>query len=214
MSLTCRRIFGLCHSAVLWRQFSLSNTGIVRYNNCSSNCIFGRHSMHFLHLFFNGLFQEDSFFGGKTKIAISEEALGRCYNLTTLDLTGNVYIENLSFLRNIKNLKELFLENCVNVDAEKATQVVKEKKTIEVLYLRGCTQFYEDQLITIGFGLPRLKLYNIEGCGTGLSFLTATTLLNGSSNTLVHLFITPNLDEYPLSQWQMLNHMFCELRLC
>lgn len=190
----------------------MSDTGIVRYNNCSFNGIFGRHCMHFSHLFFNGHFDADNFFDGKTKFAISE-ALGRCCNLTILDLTGNLHIEDISFLGNIKNLIKLYLEKCVNVDSEKATQVLKDNKSIEVLHLRRCTQFSEDQLITVGFGLPRLKVYNIEGCGS-LSFLAAITLLNGSANTLEHLFLTPDLDEYPLAQWQMLNHMFCELRLC
>ena len=60
LSSTCKRIFQLSHTAVLWKRFTLQDTGRPPfYTRHSFKGIFERHRKHFQHLYFNGKFKKD-----------------------------------------------------------------------------------------------------------------------------------------------------------
>lgn len=192
----------------------MSDTGLVYYNNNTFHAIFNKHSSHFRHLYFNGEF-EASLIEVPAKTLIFE-ALGRCSYLNVLDLSSNNYVEEIGFVANLKHLKELYIENCVNINEETATEVLSNRNicnSIEVLDLRMCHQFINEQLAKIGLGLPCLRVFIIDGCEK-ISIQTAITILNNSSNTLENVSLTPDLENYPRTQWELLKNMFFELKLC
>jgi len=199
---------------MLWKRFTLRDTGrLVYYTSHSFKIIFEKHSKHFQHLYFNGEFEQDLFLGVR-KLYLTQ-TLGNCSNLVILDLTSNFHIEDISFAVNLLYLKELHIEHCVNIDDEIATRVLSSVnilQALETLNLRMCVQFDSEQLISIGLSHPSLRLYRIDGCDH-LEVLSAVTILN-CSRSLVEFFMTPDLDLHTIQEWNYLESMFGELRLC
>lgn len=141
--------------------------------------------------------------------------LAKCSNVCILDLSTNCHIKDISFIGHLRNIKELHLECCVNIDEERATHFLTKADAcifLEVLNLRGGNQFNEDQLIALALGLRNLRDYNIEGCGK-ISVPTAIVILNNSFDKLKRVFLNPDFESYPRGQWEALESMFCELKL-
>ena len=62
LSSRCKRIFQLSHTPVLWKRFTLQDTGRSPfYTRHSFKGIFEMHCKHFQHLYFNGEFEQDFF---------------------------------------------------------------------------------------------------------------------------------------------------------
>lgn len=100
LSSTCKRIFQLSHTAVLWKRFTLQDTGRPPfYTRHSFKGIFERHCKHFQHLYFNGEFEKD-FFLWFTNRNVTQ-TLGNCSNLVILDLSTNFHIKGISFVVNL-----------------------------------------------------------------------------------------------------------------
>lgn len=207
LSSTCKRILQLFHTAVLWKRFTLQDTGRpVFYTRHSFKCIFERHNKHFQHLYFNGEFEQDFFLwftnGNVTR------TLGNCSNLVILDLSCNVV--------NLVHLKELYLEHCTNIDDVVATSVLSRDahlQALESLSLRMCEQFDYEELIAIARSHPSLRIYKIDGC-CNLDVLSAVSILNCPWLSLSEFFMTPDLDCHTIEQWNYLKTVFGEIRLC
>lgn len=207
-------MYRLCHSAVLWKRFTLAETGPTYYTIHSFESIFQKHAEHFRNLYFNGEFNHNLlYFFPKFKFT---RALRSYHNLVVLDLTSNIHIEDITFIENIY-LKELHLELCKNIDHMTATAVLTTAKclqALEILNLRMCVQFNSDQLIAIALSRPSLRVYRVDGC-VKLNFMSALRILNSSRLvSLTEFFMTPDLDLNSEREWLTLQTMFNELKLC
>lgn len=96
MSFTCKCIYWLCHTAVLWKYFTLEETGHVHYTMYSFQRIFERHARHFKHLHFYGEFHRDLLYFPRLNF---DTNLINCFNLVVLNLTSNVHIVDISFIK-------------------------------------------------------------------------------------------------------------------
>ena len=200
---------------MLWKRFTLQDTGRPPfYTRHSFKGIFERHCKHFQHLYFNGEFEKD-FFLWFTNRNVTR-TLGNCSNLVILDLSTNFHIKGVSFVVNLLHLKELYLEHCINIDDVVATSVLScdaYLQALETLSLRMCEQFDSEELIAIALSHPSLRIYKIDGC-CNLDVLSCVRILNFPRLSLSEFVMTPDLDCHTIEEWNYLENMFDELRLC
>ena len=126
-------------------------------------------------------------------------------NLVILDLSTNFHIKGISFVVNLLHLKELYLEHCINIDDVVATSVL-----ICDAHLHD-----SDELIAIALSHPSLRIYKIDGC-CNLDVLSCVRILNFPRLSFSEFVMTPDLDLdcHTIEEWNYLENMFGELRLC
>ena len=120
-----------------------------------------------------------------------------------------------SFVVNLLHLKELYLEHCIHIDDVVATNVLNRGAHLQalgILSLRMCEQFDSGELIAIALSHPSLRIYKIDGC-CNLDVLSAVSILNCPRLSLSEFSMTPDLD-HTIEEWNYLENMFGELRLC
>ena len=122
----------------------------------------------------------------------------------------------ISFVVNLLHLKELYLEHCINIDDVVATSVLScdaHLQALEALSLRMCEQFDSEELIAIALSHPSLRIYKIDGC-CNLDVLSCVRIVNFPRLSLSEFVMTPDLDCHTIEEWNYLENMFDELRLC
>ena len=106
-------------------------------------------------------------------------------------------------------MKELYLEHCINIDDVVATCVlscVAHLQALEALSLRMCKQFDTAELIVIALSHPSPRC--------NLDVLSCVRILNFPRLSLSEFVMTPDLDCHTIEEWNYLENMFGELRLC
>ena len=200
---------------MLWKRFTLQDTERPPfYTRHSFKGIFERHCKHFQHLYFNGEFKKD-FFLLFTNCNVTR-TLRYCSNLVILDLPTNFHIKSISFVVNLLHSKELYLEHCINIDDVVTTSVLSCNaylQALEALSLRMCEQFDSVELITIALSHPSPQIYKIDGC-CNLDVLSCIRILNFPRLSLSEFVMTLDLDCHTIEEWNYLENMFGELRLC
>lgn len=102
LSSTYKRMLQLSHTAVLWKRFTLQDTGRPTfYTRHSFKSVFEKHCKHFQHLYFNGEFEKD-FFLWFTNCNVAQ-TLQNYSNLIILDLSSNFHVKDVSFLVNLSH---------------------------------------------------------------------------------------------------------------
>lgn len=101
LSSTYKRKLQLSHTTVLWKRFTLQDTGrLTFYTTHSFKSIFEKHCKHFQHLYFNGMFEQD-FFLWFTNRNVARTL--NCSILIILDLSSNFHVKDVSFVVNLSH---------------------------------------------------------------------------------------------------------------
>ena len=110
----------------------------------------------------------------------------------------------------------MYLEHCINIDDVVATSVLScdaHLQALEALSLRMCEQFDSEELIAVALSHPSLRIYKIDGC-CNLDVLSCVRIVNFPRLSLSEFVMTPDLDCHTIEEWNYLENMFDELRLC
>ena len=156
ISPVCRRFRYICHYPTLWRHFCFD----ANYTKSRFDQVFTHaHCFRRLSLvsYLGQLKQE-------VPPKYIEAALGRRTNLTELNISYNLTIQDLSFLQNMPNLEILTMEYCCNVDAQTAVQALRSLQHPKKVVLSMCEQFTKDQLCKILCSRSSCLHIDIEKC--------------------------------------------------
>ena len=92
------------------------------------------------------------------------QTVGRFANLKELDLSGNMQISDITFLRGLKHLCALCLHCCYNVSADSTVNAVGHLQSLNWLDICECGQFSQWHVEQIVIRARNLMKFNI--CGT------------------------------------------------
>ena len=154
LSVVCKTFYAICHIPVLWRQWSLTNVGCVRYTKDSAKSIF-EHAEHFRYFFFGGdYYLFDS--------ATASEYLKRCCNLVSLDIGSNGLLTDLLFVRGMPKLKRLILDYCHEISPDSIIEGLRKTPYLEYLSMMYCQHLDIQDVLGLAEFLPKLRVLNIE----------------------------------------------------
>ena len=128
-------------------------------------------------------------------------------------MSTNFHIKSNSFVVNLLQLKELYLEHIDDVVVTSVLSCDAHLQALEALSLRMYEQFDSAEFFAIAISHPSLRIYKIDGC-CNLDVLSCVRILNFPRLSLSEFVMTADLDCHTIEEWNYLENMFGELRLC
>ena len=123
-----------------------------------------------------------------------------------IDITDKIYTFTPFFLLYVRNITQLDLSGCQDVNANDFTQCLTSCKQLTKIILKCCSQFTELQFSLMFHELPNMTYIDLENC-TELSLPTAYCILV-QVQTIQMMNFMPKNPILALSDWKRLMRIF------